>query len=338
VGRRAKVYKIILVIGLTIIISLFHYLTQRQEMYYHLFYRELYFLPLILGGVWFGLRGAVLTSLSITILYFPIVVNYWQGFSVNDFDQILGLLLFNIVAIILGFISGREKANLKALQEAETLAALGRTVSGIAHDMKTPLVAIGGYTRSIKRKLAREDPVQEKLDVIVEETQRLEDLTKDMLAYARPVPLNRDSGDLNRLARECCRITEELAKQRNVKIETHLSSSLPAINLDPVAMERAILNLIGNAVQASSEGGVVTVQTERLGDEVVLSVVDCGPGIPLEIRPEIFSLFFTTKKEGTGLGLPIASKIIDAHGGRIEADDNVEKGMTFKVTLPVGRS
>jgi signal transduction histidine kinase len=83
---------------------------------------------------------------------------------------------------------------------------------------------------------------------------------------------------------------------------------------------------------------VVTVQTERLGDEVVLSVVDCGPGIPLEIRPEIFSLFFTTKKEGTGLGLPIASKIIDAHGGRIEADDNVEKGMTFKVTLPVGRS
>ena len=220
------------------------------------------------------------------------VVNYWHGFSVNDFDQILGLLLFNIVAIILGFISGREKASLKALQEAETLATLGRAISGIAHDMKIPLVAIGGYARSIKRKLAKEDPIQEKLDVIVKETQRLEDLTKDMLAYARPVPVNRDSGDLNKLARECCRITEELAKQRKVKIEIHLSSSLPAINLDPVAMERALLNLIGNAVQASPEGEVVKVRTERKGDEVILSVADCGPGIPREIRQENLLSFF----------------------------------------------
>ena len=333
VGRSEKAFKIGLVIGATVIISLFHYLTQQQERYYHLFYRELYFLPLILGGVWFGLPGALLTSLSVTILYLPLIMNYWHGFSVDDFDQILGLFLFNIVAIILGFISGREKASLKALQEAETLATLGRAISGIAHDMNIPLVAIGGYARSIKRKLAKEDPIQEKLDVIVKETQKLEDLTKDMLAYARPVPVNQDSGDLNQLAQECCRITEELAIQRKVKIEMHLSSSLPAINLDPVAMERAVLNLIGNAVQASPEGGVVKVRTERKGDEVVLSVADDGPGISPEIKEIMFSPFFTTKKDGTGLGLPNALKIVKAHGGSITVTDKEGKGTIFKVTL-----
>ncbi len=336
-GKKEKTFKISLLFGAILIISLLHYLTQRREMYYHLFYRELYFLPLILGGVWFGLWGAVLTSLSITILYSPLVVIYWQGFSVNDFDQILGLLLFNIVAIILGVISGREKVSLKALQEAETLATLGGVVSGIVHDMKIPLVAIGGYARSMKRRLADQDPNHEKLDTIVKETQRLEDLTKDILAYARPVQLNRVSGELNNLVRKCCPTAAELARQRKVKIETLLSSSLPTILFDPAAMERALLNLVYNAIQASPEVGVVTVRTDQEGREEVISIANDGPGIPLEIRKEIFSPFFTTKKEGTGLGLSIALKIVKAHDGTIKVTDNGEKGTIVKVSLPTGR-
>ena len=223
-GRKGKTFKISLVLGVILIISLLHYLTQRQERYYHLFYRELYFLPVILAGIWFGLRGSVLTSLCITALYLPVVFNEWQGFSVNDFSRILEILLLNIISIILGFLSDREKTVLKTLQEAETLAALGGAISSIVHDMKIPLVAIGGYARSMKRKLKEEDPNHEKLDTIVKETHRLEELTQDILAYARPIPSNRGPGDLNKMVIECCRIADEMAEQRGVNIEIHLVS------------------------------------------------------------------------------------------------------------------
>ncbi len=336
-GRKEKTFKISLVIGVILVISLLHYLTQRQERYYHLFYRELYFLPMILAGIWFGLQGAVLTSLFITILFLPMVFNEWQGFSVNDFDRILEIILLNIISIILGLLSDREKTVLKTLQEAETLAALGGAISNIVHDMKIPLIAIGGYARSVKRKLKEEDPNREKLDVIVRETNRLEELTQDILAYARPVPSNRVTGDLNKMVIECCRVAREIAEPRGVKIEIHSVQSLPAINLDPKAMERALLNLIWNAVQASPEGGVVVVKTNMEGREAAITVADEGPGIPPEIRKEIFSPFFTTKKEGTGLGLPIALKIFKAHGGSITVTDNEEKGTIFKVILPAGR-
>jgi two-component system, NtrC family, sensor histidine kinase HydH len=336
-GRNEKIFKMSLVIGGIVAVTLLHYLTRRQERYYHLFYRELYFFPLVMAGIWFGLRGAIYTSLCITLLFLPVVYSEWQRFSVGDFDQILSIFLFNIISIILGFISDREKTVLKNLQETETLAALGRTVSAIVHDMKTPLVAIGGYARSLKRKIQEDDPNQEKLDIIVKEAQRLDELTKDILIYARPVSVNRDRRDLNNLVRECCPIAEELAKQRKVKIETHLSPSLPPLNLDPAAIERVLLNLIVNAVQASPEEGVVTVETGREGREVVISIADDGPGISRKIREEIFSPFFTTKKEGTGLGLSIALKIIKAHGGDIMVTDQDGKGTVFKVTLPVGR-
>jgi two-component system, NtrC family, sensor histidine kinase HydH len=336
-GRKGKTFKISLVLGVILIISLLHYLTQRQERYYHLFYRELYFLPMILAGIWFGLQGAVLTSLFITALFLPMVFNEWQGFSVNDFDRILEIVLLNTISIILGLLSDREKTVLKSLQEAETLAALGSAVSGIVHDMKIPLVAIGGYARSLKRKLKEEDPNREKLDVIVRETNRLEELTQDILAYARPVPSNRVAGDLNKMVIECCRIANEMAKQKGVKIEIHPSPSRLTINFDPTAIERVLLNLISNAVQASPEGGAVTIGTVMEGRDAVITIADNGPGIPPEIREEIFSPFFTTKKEGTGLGLSIVLKIVKAHGGSITLAGNGEKGTIFKVSLPAGR-
>jgi two-component system, NtrC family, sensor histidine kinase HydH len=337
VGRKEKTFKISLVLGVILIISLLHYLTQRQEKYYHLFYRELYFFPLILAGIWFGLRGAILSSLFISLFYLPMVFNEWNGFSINDFDRILEIILLNIIAVILGLFSDREKKVLKDLKEAETLAALGSAVSSIVHDMKTPLVAIGGYALSMKRKLKEEDPNRQKLDVIVRETNRLEELTQDILAYARPVPSNRVAADLNKMVIECCRIANEMAEQKGVKIEIYSSPSLLTINLDLAAMERALLNLISNAIQASPDDGVVTIGTVMEGRDAVITIADNGPGIPPEIREEIFSPFFTTKKDGTGLGLPIALKIVKAHGGSITLAGNGEKGTIFKVSLPAGR-
>lgn len=137
-GRTAFIAS--LVVG----ISLLHYLTQPSRPYEHTFYRELYFLPLILASFWFGLRGGLATSLSITALYLPFVFRQQGWFSPVKFDNTMEVLLFNVVAATLGLLRDREADHQRRLREAESLAAMGTALSSVAHDMKTPLIAIGG--------------------------------------------------------------------------------------------------------------------------------------------------------------------------------------------------
>jgi signal transduction histidine kinase len=303
-------------------------------MYYHFFYRELYFLPLILSAIWFGIRGAVFTSVAVNVFYVPFVLINWTGFSPNDFDQIMVILLFFLIPLILGYLSNREKASQKALHESEALALLGSTVSGIAHDMKAPLVAIGGYSRSIIKKIAEDDPNREKLDIIIKETKRLENLANNMLVYSRPLKLNLIQGDLNHLIRECEMVVQEMAREKNIKIEILLSENIPLLAFDPSEMNRVFLNLIANAIQASYEDETVTIQTYAETGQVVVEVADNGPGIPPEIHEKIFSPFFTTKEEGTGLGLSIVAKIVKAHDGSVVIKSYQDKGVVFKISLP----
>ncbi|MFH1703660.1 MAG: histidine kinase dimerization/phospho-acceptor domain-containing protein, partial [Nitrospirota bacterium] len=146
--------RIILIATLVVSISFLHYFTEMKQIYQHIFYRELYFLPLILSGFWFGLRGGLIASLSITVLYLPFILSHWQGFSPDDFDKVLQILLFNIVAVGLGFISDREKSEEKAKIEAERMAReqaesadriKSDFLSIVSHELRTPLVSIIGY-------------------------------------------------------------------------------------------------------------------------------------------------------------------------------------------------
>src|SRR4030042_4539787 len=149
-----KKIQITIIAILIIVISLLHYVTKMQQIYQHIFYRELYFLPIILAGFWFGLKGGVITSLSITALYIPEVVMDWQNFSPDDFDKLLEILLLNIVGLGLGFISGRQKSEEKARIEeehverkkAESASRLKADfLSIVSHELRTPLVSIIGY-------------------------------------------------------------------------------------------------------------------------------------------------------------------------------------------------
>ncbi len=325
--------RIVIVSTLVVLISLFHYITFFFQIYSHVFYRELYFFPLILAAFWFGFRGAVVTSLSISTLYLPGMLMGWQCFSL-DFDKAIEIVLFNIGAMVFGVISDRERAKEKALKEVESLAAIGRAISGVAHDLKTPLVAIGGLTRIVQRKLKSDDSSREKLDIVIKETQRLETMVKEMLDFSRPLKLDQAPGDLNKLVRESLTLVEDVAKSREVKLETKLQD-LPQFPFDPMRMKQVFINLITNAIQVSPKDGTVTFRTYREGKRILFDVVDHGSGVPPDIREKIFIPFFTTKKEGTGLGLSIALKIVQAHGGVLEIKENHKKGAIFRVLLPL---
>jgi signal transduction histidine kinase len=243
------------------------------------------------------------------------------------------ILLFNLVGGVLGWLRDREILHQERLREMGCLAAMGRAVSSIAHDIKSPLVAIGGLTNQVRRKMATDDPARPKLDVVIKQTARLESLVKDMLAFARPLNLEKHLDDINNLVSETLAVASETARQRNILIKERLSVDLPRITIDRHRLQQALLNLLVNAVDASPDGESVVILTAMRNNTVFIEIQDNGPGIPTEIEQDIFKPFVSTKKEGTGLGLSIVKKVVEAHDG-VLSFHNKQHGMTFKISLP----
>lgn len=331
--------KLFLIAAFVAVITFLHYYTTLSAHHLHLFYQNLYFLPVILAGFWFGLRGGLITSLSITVLYLPFTVMNWKDFSPNDLNTLMEMVLYNVVASILGILRDREQVKQKQLIEGESLAAMGRAVSCLAHDMKTPLIAIGGFTRLVQKQIAKErckshGPCQEKLEIVIKETQRLEWMVKDMLDFARPLDLRKSGEEIAKLVEESLAVVQEVARQRDVVLQRQVDEGIPLVSLDAMRMKQVLINLVVNAVQASPPREVVTVRCHHGNKRLFIDVIDCGCGIPEEKKTEIFCPFVTTKREGTGLGLAIAKRIVEAHQGRLEVLDNSGKGATFRITLP----
>lgn len=242
----------------------------------------------------------------------------------------------NIVAVIFGTLRERENKQRWRTQKAENLAAIGKAVSGVAHDMKTPLVAIAGFTRQVLKKMREDDPHREKLDIIYREAQGLESMVKDMLDYARPLDLRLAPTDVNQLVRESLEVAQDLAREQGVTMESQLGADIPLIPLDAGRMKQVLINLVINAIQASPAGETVMVRSALGERNITIEVIDHGSGIPPKQKKNIFVPFFTTKKEGVGLGLSMVKNIVFAHHGSVEFFDNrnPSQGVTFRITLP----
>ncbi len=261
------------------------------------------------------------------IVAIAFLANKEEDYDASDVRQVT-LLMDGMWKLI-----QREQAE-RALREAESLAAMGRALSAVAHDIKTPLVAIGGFTRIVNEHLEKGSPDRAKLDIVVGEVARLEQMIHQMLDFSRPLELNLSTEDLNRVIHESLVMIDAEAVKRRVRLDRNLAAA-PALPFDAMRMKQVLINLILNAIQASPADSTVAISTRLKGERVIIDITDCGCGIPVEKRKEIFLPFFSTKKEGTGLGLPIVKKIVQAHHGSIQILDNPKKGITFRVILPV---
>ena len=261
------------------------------------------------------------------IVAIALVANKDEQYDSSDVRQ-LTLLLDGMWKLI-----RRGRAE-EALREAESLAAMGRALSGVAHDIKTPLVAVGGFTKIVHGHLDEGSEDRAKLDIVIGEVRRLEAMLHQILDFSKPLEIEASPGDLNRIIRESLLLVEGPAKERQVRIDTQLGD-LPALSIDAGRMKQVFINLFLNAIQASPPGGAVTVRTRRKGERVLVDVSDSGEGVPAGKKGQIFLPFVSTKKEGTGLGLPIVKKIVDAHKGRVEVLDNPDAGVTFRIDLPL---
>lgn len=231
----------------------------------------------------------------------------------------------------------RDLAETKALQEqvsqAERLAALGQLVAEIAHEIKNPLVVIGGYVQQLIRTIQEEKSVA-KLRIIAEEVKRLENLLSELSEYYLPRKLHLERFDMNGMLREICSLTKPESEEKNIRLECQIEAYPAWVEGDRDKLRQVLLNLIRNGIQAMERGGNLSIQA-TLGDRIEIKIADEGLGIPESQQTKIFTPFFTTKRGGMGLGLAICKKIIEGHpGSTIELTSQEGKGTIFKITMP----
>ena len=327
------ILKIGAIIILVIVVTLMHYQTAPDAGIQHVIFRELYFLPIILAGFWFGLRGGLTTSLIISFLYGPLILTNTDNFSAHDIGNIMEVFLFNLVGGLLGWLKDRENTQQDRARQAESLAAMGRAAAMIAHDLKTPLVTIGGLARQLTGKIPSATPESEKIMVIRQQTDRLENMVLNMLDFAKPLTISRKSCNLNQILKHANEAVYETAIKRNIKVDIQ-KNEMADCNLDEGKILQVLINLIANAIEASPDGETVTVSFQEYENVVHVEVSDRGKGVEESISEKIFEPFISTKSKGTGLGLSICKKIVEVHSGELEFRNNPDSGTIFRVSLP----
>ncbi len=232
-----------------------------------------------------------------------------------------------------------EEARLK---RAEGLASLTTMAAGVAHEIKNPLASMSIHLQLMRRQMQGEcasaEDLSESLDILEEETERLNNIVSDYLFAVRPQDSRPLPGDLNALITDLVQFLQYEMEGAHVRVLPLLDESVPSIPLDEGAMKRALLNLIKNAISAMPDGGELRLQTRREGDNVIVVVSDSGVGIPEELQGKIFEPYFTTRDTGSGLGLTVVYKVVKEHGGDLHMDSQSGRGTTFRISLPVPQS
>ncbi len=226
-----------------------------------------------------------------------------------------------------------ERTMEERLANAERLALLGRMLAEISHEIKNPLVTIGGFARQVESQV-EDEGLRRKLGLIVAETSRLEHLLAELRDIYSPPRLEVQPTDFAGLIDEVCeQLAEELAAH-HITLRLTLDRRPLPVMADRRRLKQVVLNIMKNAMEAMPDGGTITVSARQAGDRIEMVVQDSGPGIPADTRDRIFDPFFTTKKRGSGLGLSISKRIIEEHrGGALLVESGEGCGTVVRIFL-----
>src|ERR1700687_4656497 len=225
------------------------------------------------------------------------------------------------------------------IEMSRRLSANGRITRGVAHEVKNPINAIVLHLQLLQGKLRQIDPdTRRHMDIIGSEIHRLDRVVQILVDFTRPRDLHLEETDLRRLLEDGGQLAEPGAEQHGVRIERTRSADTLRIKADVDLMKQAILNVVLNGVQSMPEGGVLTVAAWRDEGVVTTEVHDRGSGIPREAQDRVFELYFTTKKEGTGIGLAQTYQILQWHYGSVEFESEEGQGTTFRFRIPLATS
>ena len=240
------------------------------------------------------------------------------------------------VGIVGYFRDLRERRRLEAeLLRNERLATLGRMVAHISHEIKNPLITIGGFAAQLGRLPDLQEKARRKLTLIYQEVQRLEKFLTDLSTFTRGAPPQKTVGDLLALIREVAELMDGSFKERDVAFHLHAQGRIQPFAFDSGQIRQVLINLFKNALEAMPQGGDLTVTAGVQDDLLMLNIADTGHGIAPEQLENLFTPFVTTKEGGTGLGLTISRGLIAQHQGEITIDSDVDRGTTCTIRLPI---
>jgi two-component system sensor histidine kinase HydH len=221
------------------------------------------------------------------------------------------------------------------VQRQEKLAAMGGLAAGVAHEVRNPLSSIKALATFLTGQFSDGTEAQEAARVMVQEVDRLNRVITELLEFARPTDLKRQTSDIGQMLTNSLKLIQQDAANKNIAIKLKLENDLCPVWIDPDRLAQCLLNLYINAIQTMEEGGSLIVQgAAGKNGHVIITVSDTGQGIDSEHLNKIFDPYFTTKKKGTGLGLAIVYKIIEAHQAKIKVESTKDRGTSFAITIP----
>ncbi len=245
---------------------------------------------------------------------------------------------FNDMAQELAEVSERESAlHQREIERAQQLATVGELASGLAHEIKNPVIGISNGLDLLRMKMDQNPRMELITGEMSRELTRIDNAIRSLLAFARPPAPHRSTTDANRIMESALTLVQPSAEKEGITVRLETEPKLPPLVADAEMLRQALVNLLVNAVQATTGGGVIKVSTAACDGGVRFTVQDTGPGIPPEKLEHIFRPFFTTRHEGTGLGLSISRKIVEQHGGQISVKSELGKGTAFRIEIPLGQ-
>jgi len=231
----------------------------------------------------------------------------------------------------------KQREDQETLLRMERLSVMGETSAVVAHELRNPLVAIGGFARALERSLEKSDPNRQYASIITEEVGRMERIIHDLLDFIRPQKQTRASVVVDELVRETATRFLNRLEDRAITLDWDLEAGATRVPCHPGEIQQVLENFLVNAMQAAGEGGFMTVSTRVLEGGVRIAVADSGPGFAPDLADKLFAPFFSTKPTGSGLGLTICAQIVKAHGGVTEALNRPGGGAEFAFILPFPR-
>ncbi|CUU06895.1 PAS domain S-box-containing protein [Candidatus Kryptobacter tengchongensis] len=258
-----------------------------------------------------------------------IIVNLSRSLIKDENGEVLGS-----IAIVKDVTQIKELE--KQIQHSDKLALIGQIAAGIAHEIGTPLNVISGNAEYIMMEMGENNPYKEELETIISQAERIANLIKQLLEFARPRKPNYTKVNVNNELHHVVELLKHQFEKSNIKLNLKFSEDIPSIYADCSQIHQVFLNIIVNAIQAINQNGVIEIETFAKDGYVNIKFRDNGVGILPEHIHKIFEPFFTTKEagKGTGLGLAVSKRIIDEHNGKIEVESTPGKGTVFTVKFP----
>jgi two-component system, NtrC family, sensor histidine kinase HydH len=367
--RKIPWLKPVVLLALIVLISVAHDLTPLTRQAQHDILVRLYYFPIVLGGLWYGLRGGLAAAALIALVYVPHVLAVDHGSLTIGY--LLEIPIFLGVGVLIGLMVDRQEHYRRGLEvqaatlaqshrelqeqtrllleketqlrRADRLSALGQLSAGLAHEIRNPLGAIKGAVEILQDDFPSGHPKAEFYTILLREVDRLNDVLTNFLSFARPVTPHLMPLDVRGVLTALEGLISGQARAHRVQIFTSFHTGPSRVMLDETLLKQAFLNIMLNAIEAMPNGGDLAISTRLFSEGAAdgrpewLEVVfdDTGPGILESELGRIFDPFFTTKKDGTGLGLAITHRIIENHHGTIRVVSQRDKGTTFVITLPL---